>query len=518
MLRAMGFTMAATLVGQVLNFFTDILMANYFGTSWRADAYLLALIFPVIVYDLFITGIGATFIPLYVSRQKTGDEQSFFSTVVNLTVLTALLISAILFFLIPYLINFIASGFSQEAKRLTVVLSRLLLFLVVTMPLSAVLSNLLNAHNRFAITALGKASIFAGIILAILFLVKGMGIFSVVLGFFVGTLLFITVLIYLVRKTGIRFTAAIHIRHPALKEMGILLLPLLIASLANYVNIFVERSVAAGFPEGSIAALNYAFKVINIPVNLFVIAAMIVVLPGLSKHASNGEMDSLSELTIKCLRFITFAMAPIITGLIIFKIPLIKLLFERGEFTAQSTAVTASATLFYVFGILGLSAVTLLSRVFYALKDLKTLSKISISMILINIILILVLSKTIGFAGIPLTFSIVYTIHMAVMITFLGKRHGVNLSTPFLKGFIKHVLASGIMAVACLPLLMGMGSPLFSSMAGRLSYLLLAALTGAISYALASSLLRAEEVDFVLEKARAFKYKLFKGQEGKSIL
>lgn len=500
MFKAISFTMAATLVGQVLNFFTDILIANYFGTSWKADAYMLALLFPMIIYDLLIAGIGATFIPLYISRKKVGDAQDFFRAVVNSTGIITSFIGATLFFLAPYLINLIASGFSEEAKGLTVILIRLLLFLVVTMPISAALSNLLNAHGQFAVPALGKASNFACIILSMIFFVKIMDIYSLVLGFFIGSLLFLMVQIYLVRVTGIEYSPSIQIKHPALKEMGILLLPLFLATLVNYVNIFVERSVAASFAEGSIAALNYAFKVINIPVNLLVISAMTVILPTLSGLAAEGDIKSLRDLTLKGLRFISFIMTPIILGIIIFRVPLIKLLFERGEFTQESTKVTVSALSFYAVGVLGLSAVTLLTRVFYALKNIKTLSKISVSMIMINIVLIIILSKTLGFVGIPLTFSITYTIHMVVMMILLDKKESIHLTTPFLKSFIKHFLSSGIMASVCLLFFMTLDYSIFSFTMGKLVYLLLAAVIGNISYIFASLLLRAEEVGIVFKK------------------
>jgi len=505
LVRAIGFTILATISGQALNFFTDILIANYFGTTWMADSYLIALLLPMIIYDLFINGIGATFVPLYANRRKHGDEKIFFSAVFNSVGLLTILISAILFVIAPYLVKLIAGGFSAEARDLTIALTRLLLFLVVSMPLSAVLSNLLNANNMFAIPALGKAVNFACIILTTAFLVKALGIYSLVLGYFIGGFVFFAIQIYLVSGTGIKYVPSVRLDHPALKEMGVLFLPLLLASLVNYVNIFVERSVAASFAEGSIAALNYAFKTVNIPVNMFVLAAMTVVLPTFSRQATEGDISSLRELTLRGLRFISFLIFPIILCLIIFRMPLIRLLFERGKFTAGSTAVTASALLFYVFGTFGLSVVTLLTRVFYALKDIKTLSRINIFIIIINIVLILLLSKTVGFTGIPLTFSITSSVQMLIMIVFLGKKHGFLIAKPFLKSCIKHAIASVIMAAACVPLVIYKDWPLFSSLFGRLAYMALVFVAATIFYTAASMVTRVAEVDFIFEKVKGFK-------------
>lgn len=502
MVRAISFTILATISGQVLNFVTEILIANYFGTSWRADAFLIALLLPMIVYDLFINGISATFVPIYINRRKHGDENVFFSTVINSIGLLTFIIAAILFVIAPYLVNLIASGFSAEARGLAIALTRLLLFLVVSMPLSSVLANFLNAHNMFAIPALGKAVNFLCIIATVLVLVKAMSIYSLVVGYFIGGFVFLTMQIYLVRGTGTKYVPNAGFAHTALKEMGMLFLPLLIATLVNYVNIFVERSVAASFAEGSIAALNYAFKTVNIPVNMFVLAAMTVLLPTFSKQVTEGDTKSLTDLTLKGLKFISFLILPIILGMIVFRLPLIRLLFERGKFGAESTAVTSSALLFYVAGIFGLSVVTLLTRVFYAIKDIKTLSRINIFIIIVNIVLILLLSKTMGFTGIPLSFSITSSVQMLIMIAVLGKKHGFNIAGPFFKSCLKHAVAAGIMAIAFIPLVIYKDYPLFSSLSGRLIYLSAAFMTGTVFYTAVSFVTNVEEVKFVFEKVK----------------
>jgi len=456
----------------------------------------------VIIYELFINGISATFLPVYANRRKYGDEKIFFSSVFSAVGLGTILISAILFVSAPDLVKLIASGFSAEARVLTVDLTRLLLFLVVSMPLSAVLSNLLNANDMFAIPALGKAVNFACVILTAALLVKTMGIYSLVLGYFIGGIIFFAVQIYLLRGTGIKYVPGSGLDHPALKEMGLLLLPLLAASLVNYVNMFVVLSVAASFAEGSVAALNYAFEVVSIPSNMFVLAAMTVVLPTFSRQAAEGDLDGLKELTIKGLRFISFIIFPFILGMIIFREPLIRLLFERGKFTAGSTAVTSSALLFYICGTFGLAVVTLLTRVFYAIKDIKTLSRINIFTIIINIALILILSKTVGFTGIPMTFSITSSVQMLIMMAFLEKKHGFCIARPFFKSGLKHAVASGIMAAACIPLVLFKDYPLFSSMSGRLIYLSMVFIAGTILYTSVSFVTKVDEVKFVLEKLR----------------
>src|SRR5208283_2340144 len=247
---------------------------------------------------------------------------------------------------------------------------------------------------------------------------------------------------------------------------------------------------------------NYAFEVVSIPSNMFVLAAMTVVLPTFSRQAAEGDLDGLKELTLRGLRFISFIIFPFILGMIIFREPLIRLLFERGKFTAGSTAVTSSALLFYICGTFGLAVVTLLTRVFYAIKDIKTLSRINIFTIIINIALILILSKTVGFTGIPMTFSITSSVQMLIMMAFLEKKHGFCIARPFFKSGLKHAVASGIMAAACIPLVLFKDYPLFSSMSGRLIYLSMVFIAGTILYTSVSFVTKVDEVKFVLEKLR----------------
>jgi putative peptidoglycan lipid II flippase len=508
MIKAISITVIFTFLGQLLGFIVEILIANNFGTNWKADAYFLALVIPTILYDLFIAGINAIFIPTYIVKQRDGKADSIFSAVINISILVLSFIAIVTFVLSPYLIKLIAGGFSSEARELTVTITRLLLILVITMPLAITMSCRLNAHNRFALPALGKFFNFAFIIVFLALLKNSLDIYSLPLGFIVGNIFFIFSLILLSYKEGLGYSLHINMSDPVLKEMGILFLPIIAATVVNYANILIERSVAAGFPEGSIAALNYAFRLINIPLNLFILAGMTVILPAYSRYAAVGDIDSLREHAFKGLRFVSFFITPVIVGILIFRTPLVKLLFERGEFTSQSTELTSTAILFYVFGLLGLVAVTVMSRVFYALKDIKKLSVIGILIILLNIVLILSLSRVFGFAGIPLTFSITSTAHMLVLAFSLGRRLKTPLLSPMLKVFFKHLLAATIMGLVSTGFIAVTKEYTgnFSSIALTLN-LLLAAMIGSAIYIAISYALKVKEAEYVLNLTGTFNQK-----------
>ena len=181
MIKAISITVIFTFLGQLLGFIVEILIANNFGTNWKADAYFLALVIPTILYDLFIAGINAIFIPTYIVKQRDGKADSIFSAVINISILVLSFIAIVTFVLSPYLIKLIAGGFSSEARELTVIITRLLLILVITMPLAITMSCRLNAHNRFALPALGKFFNFAFIIVFLALLKNSLDIYSLMI-------------------------------------------------------------------------------------------------------------------------------------------------------------------------------------------------------------------------------------------------------------------------------------------------------------------------------------------------
>lgn len=504
MFRSIGLTVAATFVGQALGFLVDILVARHFGTSWKADAYFLALVIPVLLSDLFTLAINSVFIPIYMSQRKDSGEDTFFSAVTNLVALLTVLTATAMYVFAPHLVELVGGRFTAQAKELTVTITRLLLVVVVTVPLSTVFSNRLNAHEWFVLPALAKSFNFVCIIAALFALKGAIDIYSLPAGYIAGNVLFVGALAYFLRRSGLGYSAGAGVRHPAMAEIGVLVIPIAVGFGANYVNVMVERGIAAGFMEGSIASLNYAFKLVNIPVNLFVLAGMSVILPMFSRYAADGDLKNLGETTARGLRLVTFFILPVVVGFAVFRVPLVRLLFERGKFSASSTDATSTAVLFYIFGIIGLSAVAVMSRVFYALKDMKTLNALGVAIIVLNIALMISLSRAFGFIGIPLAFSVISTVHMLAMLLVLGRRLGASLFAPLGNTFLRQAVAALMTCAISLAFVRAAGSYQGLSSGVALAVYLCAA--GAVvsgTYLAVSYVLRVEEASYVFNKGRA---------------
>lgn len=511
MLKSIGLTVIATLLGQALGFIVDILIAGSFGTSWKADAYFLAFMICFIISDFLSGAVNALFIPFYSGRSKDSQGDSFFSSFANVLAAITVILGAALFAFAPWLISLIAPRFAPEASALTVSLTRILTALVVITPVSMLLSLRLNAHGRFFLPALGKSFSFAFIIASLIFLRDSIDIYSLPAGHIFGGVFFIIILFFLLRSSGLGYRVNYGMGDPALREMGVLLLTLLFTGIANYINILIDRSIASGFDEGSIASLNYGFKLVNIPVNLFVLGGLTVLLPALSKSIAEEGVERLREMALKGLGFVSFFIIPVAVMMAILRVPAVKLLFERGAFTAQSTEATSLAVFFYCFGVPALAAVAVMSRVFYAMKSLKMLSFVGVCIIAFNIVTVITLSRRFGFIGIPLTFSVTTTVNMIVLLAILEKRVG-DVALPFIKRLAGHLAAAGVMGwalVAASGLIAGY-FPLHSK-TGSTFYIAAMSCIGAGVYVSVASLMRVKEVSIFSELAKRARERLGAG-------
>lgn len=444
MIRAITLTITVTFIGQLLAFAADVLVAGYFGTSWRSDAYYLAFVIPTLLADMYLLGINSVFVPVYVSDKNAGRGDEFFSAAANSIVASSVILAAAAFYFTPALIDVVAGGFTPEARSVTAALTRLMLVLLVLIPLSSLMSNRLNAHGHFSLPAFGKSCNYLFVVAAVIVFKDTLGVFSMPAGFITGSAVFVVILAYLFVKNGLGYRFTARVDNPGLRESIILVYPLVIVTLFHYVNIMVERGVAAGFEEGSISALSFAFKVVNMPVNLFILGAMPVVLPAFSELAAKGP-DELGAAVMKGIRFVSFFAVPFTVALILLREPIVRILFERGAFVQRSTELTSGALFFYAFGILGFSVINVMNRAFYALKEIKTMSVIAGLMIVLSIVLIVALSAVFGFIGIPLAFSVVTTLHMTVLGVWLFRRLRIGAPANLLRGFLNHCACAATM-------------------------------------------------------------------------
>jgi putative peptidoglycan lipid II flippase len=239
--------------------------------------------------------------------------------------------------------------------------------------------------------------------------------------------------------------------HPGIRQIGRLIAPRTFGSAIYQLNVFVDTmlaSLANIVGEGAVAAIYYANRIVQFPLAIFGIALSSAVLPTMSHQVAEGDLANLKRTLSFSLRAIYLMMLPISLGLVVLSRPLIKLLFERGAFTAYSTSITSTALLFYAFGLVAYGGVKILVSCFYSLKDTVTPVKISFLCLIANIILNLILMFPLKVAGLALASAISATLNFIILFALIKKKIGKIFDQQARDSFFKISLASTVMALA----------------------------------------------------------------------
>jgi putative peptidoglycan lipid II flippase len=243
---------------------------------------------------------------------------------------------------------------------------------------------------------------------------------GVVLG---GALQFAFQLPMLARK-GVRLFRPGRLWHPGIGQVLVLMGPVLFGAAVYQINSLVIRLLASLLPQGSVAYLYYADRLVQFPLGIFGIAAATAVLPALSRQAAHKDWESLRRTFSYALRFVLFITLPAMLGIIVLREPIIQLLFQRGAFDAHSTRLTAEVLLYYGIGLWAFAAERIVLNTFYALQDTRTPVRIGIVVMALNLVLSLFLMQTMQHNGLALALSLSSTFNVLLLVWALRRRLG----------------------------------------------------------------------------------------------
>jgi len=441
---------AGTVLSRILGFVRETVIAYRFGATAQTDAFLVASIVPMVLSGMVAGTVAVALVPVFTeARMKKGEEEAWTiaSTVINLTAV-ALVAAAVLFvFAAPVIVPSLGPGLAPETKALAVQLSRLLAPAIILIGLVGLVAALLNAYRHFIYPAFAGLLYNFGMIGGALFLGSLIGISGLAVGLLIGAVAhFLALVIPLALKKGYRPTL-IGLRHPGVKKIGLLILPFIIGSAAGQVNLLVDRVLASGLAEGSISALNFAVRVMQLPLGIFAGAAATAAYPFLSEQAVGQRTDDLRRTFSEGLRLLWFIIFPLSVGLMVLSEPIVRLLFERGAFDHQATSMTASALLYYSLGIFAHAALALLVQVYFALQDTATPVKLGIWAVGVNIVLNIILVRYLAHGGLALATSIATMVNCFLKAYYLRRLLGHLDGRRILRAATKTVVSSVVMGV-----------------------------------------------------------------------
>lgn len=446
--RAAAVIGGATFISRILGYLRDMVVARGFGDSPAADAFYVAYRIPNLLREMLAEGsISAAFIPVFTEylTKRTKDETVRLANA-SFTIILILLsgISLIGIIFTPTIVALIAPGFAGEAGKayLTIIMTRIMFPFLLFIGIAAQAMGILNSLRSFTVPALAPAMFNIAIIVSTLLISPMLDrpILGVAIGVLLGGIVQFLYQVPSMKKVGFPPRILFDPFHPGVKRIALLILPVMIGLSVSQINILVNTILASYLPDGSVTYLYYGMRLIHLPLGMFGVAVATAILPAMSTQVAKGEIDEMRKTLSFGMRLVLFITFPAIAGLIFFRVPIIHLLFQHGEFSYKATTGTATALLYYSLGLWAFAGVRIAVPAFYSMQDTTTPVKVAVLSLAVNIALNILLISPLGHGGLALASSISSSLNLLFLLWILrgkiGRIDGRNIARSSFKALI----------------------------------------------------------------------------------
>jgi putative peptidoglycan lipid II flippase len=448
------------MTSRILGLVRDQVLAYYFGAGDAMDAYRVGFRIPNLFRDLFAEGaMSAAFVPTFTRRIAEGGRESAWhlgNLVINaLIVATGVLVVAGILLAEP-LVRLLAGGYAAVPGKLplTVTLARIMLPTLTLVAVAAAMMGMLNSLRHFFVPALSPAMFNVVTIVFAVTLVPiapRAGIEPIVI-IAVATVLGGVAQLLLqwpaLRGEGFHYRPVLDWADPGLWRVLALMGPGTVGLAATQLNLLVNVFLATREGTGAVSWLDYAFRLMYLPIGLFGVSIATAVLPAVSRHVVDRDRAASRRTIANGLSLMLTLNVPATIGLVVLAEPIVRLIFERGEFTAADTHATAVALQFYAIGLVGYSVVRIASPTFYALGRNRVPVVVSMVTVGVNAGLNVILVRVLGYAGLALGTSLAALFNATVLLVLLRRELDGLEERRVLGSLGRIVLASTAMGAA----------------------------------------------------------------------
>ncbi len=455
-IRATGVVLIMNALAKILGFLRDMFIGNAFGASSLTDSYLIAYTIPYFLQAILGYALVAAVVPILTRHLVDGNKEEAWyvgSSIINIMALLLGAAALVGILISGILVHILAPGFDPEQMALTTSLTRVMFPSLIFMGVGMVLTGIANASYKFALPAFAPALSSLIIILTVVFFAGAYGIFGLATGTLVSFIGFFLIQIPVLWQIGFKYKFTLGLKHPDIRRILREIVPIILGIAVNQIYFALNRIFASGLADGSISVLNFANKLMMLPLGIFVAAVVSAIYPSLSELALKRDHRQLAATLKKGLGLVCLVAIPAAVGLGVLAAPIVQLLFERGAFDHAATMATACALIFFVIGLVPMAANMVLTRAFYAVGDVKTPVKIGVYSIIINLILSVILFKPLAYGGggLALSNSLAALAGTLWMYYHLKRKCLPALKEGnFLLSFLKMAGAAVIMAAAVL--------------------------------------------------------------------
>jgi putative peptidoglycan lipid II flippase len=502
--RAAALVLIGFVFSRILGVVREAVVSGVFGLGSDYDAYAAALQVPDTIFFVIAGGaIGSAFIPTFAAHLARGSKEDAWlmaSSVINLFLVVMVLISGLAMLLArPITVLTVARGFTPAVQDLTIRLMRIMLVSSVIFGISGIQMGILNAHQRFLLPALAPSLYNVGIIIGAVVLAPGLGlgIAGVAWGVVLGAALHLLIQLPGLFGLGGIYSFHFDFRHAGVREVGRLMAPRVLGQAIVQVNFWVNKSLASEMLPGAVGAINRAWYLMMLPQGLIAQSVATAVFPTFAAQVADGDSQALRRTLGQVLRGVLFLSVPATVGLIMLRLPIVRLVYEHGVATREESEAVAWALLFFALGLIAHSLVEIITRAFYALHDTRTPVLVGGMAMAINLVLSFTLVRFIGtpgslergpFAGLALANTLATALEGCALLLLIGRR---------VRGLEIGRLAASSGRAAAASLVMGISLWLLERPVGQLGQIVgpvVAVTLGGAIFWLAAFLLGSEEV------------------------
>ena len=489
----------AFLVSRLLGWVRVAIIASAVGVTGDGDVFAAAFRLPDLMFQLVAAGaLNSALIPVIAELLHRDTEDAAWrvvSTVANLMMIALLVLATGLFVFAPMLVPLITPGFDPDRLDRTVALTRIMVLSPVFLAMGSVATSVLNARGRFAASVLAPILYNVGMIAGALVLYPVLGIPGLAVGVVLGSVCHLVIQLRPLAGVGFRYRPRITLSDPAARKALTLMAPRAFGLGAVQVTLVVLTIQASTMAEGSVAALTYAFTLLQIPLGVISMALGTVALPALSTSLATGDTGEFVYLLRRSIRLLLFVMLPIATMGMVQAHGVVDLLFGYGRFDAAAVTVTAGTLVFFLVGLTAHAEIAILAPAFYAGQDTRTPVSIVVAGTGVSVVLALALAAPLGLAGLALSVAAGAWFEALLMVAVLGRRWpGLDLVSLALALAVALAAAAAAGAVTWLAWANVGGLAVGPARLSLLLRLVLATGAGGLVYLGASKLLRIPEL------------------------
>ncbi len=446
-----------TLISRIIGFMRDMVMARYFGAGFASDAFLVAFKLPNLLRRIFAEGaFSQAFVPVlaeYKNQRTHKETRDFVASVTGLLALVLILFTILGVVFAGAVILITAPGFTTDPQKfhLTVILLRITFPYIFFISIASLVSGVLNTWGKFSIPA------FTPTILNLIWLIFALllrhffnpPIMTIAVAVFVGGILQLSFQLPFLRKIDMLVIPRIDFRNSAVWRVVRLMVPAVFAMSISQISLVINTIFASYLPSGSVSWMYYADRLMEFPTGVLGVALGTILLPSLSKHASNKNTLEFSKTMDWGVRLCLLMALPATVGLAITAKELTMTLFMHGKFDLFDVAMTDRALTAYAVGLTGIILVKVFGPGFYANQDIKTPVKIAICVLICTQLMNLAFIGPFKHAGLALSIGLGACLNAGSLCYLLIKR-GIYVPQSGWRMFLLKMIVAVVVMALCL--------------------------------------------------------------------